>query len=143
MRIHRNVLVRSIAFALVMLLSPAFIAVQVNASLMQDCQTLITSLRTATESAVITGKNAEKDRAGLLNKLDGASTALAAGKLCTAIQKLTDFRNKVNQLIASGEINSDPTVGVTGQNLVDDANEAIACIQALATQSGITCPVLE
>ena len=141
MRIHRNVLVRSIAFALVFVLSPAFIAVQVNASLMQDCQTSIAALRTDTETVVITGKNAEKNRAGLLSKLDSASTALAGGKLCGAIQKLTDFRDKVNQLIASGSINSDPTVGTTGQDLVDDANEAIACVQAAVAASGITCPL--
>ncbi|HZI59461.1 MAG TPA: hypothetical protein VFD62_02050 [Pyrinomonadaceae bacterium] len=141
MRIHRNGLVRSIAFALVFMLSPAFIAVQVNASFMQDCQALITGLRADTETVVITGKNAEKNRAGLLNKLDDASTALAGGKLCTAIQKLTDFRDKVNQLIASGSINSDPTVGTTGQDLVDDANEAIACVQAMVAQNGITCPL--
>ena len=141
MRIHRNVLVRSIAFALVLVISPAFIAVQVNASLMQDCQTSITALQADTAVVVITGKNAEKNRAGLLNKLDGASNSLTGGKLCTAIQKLTDFRDKVNQLIASGSINSDPTVGVTGQNLVDDANEAIACVQAAAAAGGITCPL--
>ena len=141
MRIHRNVLVRSIAFALVFVLSPAFIAVQVNASFMQDCQTLIAGLRADTETVVITGKNAEKDRAGLLAKLDGASTDLERGKLCGAIRKLTDFRDKVNQLIAAGKINNDPTVGTTGQNLVDDANEAIACVQAAVTASGITCPL--
>jgi len=117
-------------------------AVQVNARTMQDCQGLIAGLRADTAAVVITGKSAEKDRAGLLGKLDNASDALARGKFCTAIQKLVDFRNKVNQLIAAGKINSDPNVGVTGQNLVDDANEAIACIQGLATQSGVTCPIL-
>ncbi len=141
MTIHRNVLMRSIAFALVFVLSPAFIAVQVNASFMQDCQALIAGLRADTETVVITGKNAAKDRAGLLAKLDGASTDLERGKLCGAIRKLTDFRDKVNQLIAAGKINNDPTVGTTGQNLVDDANEAIACVQAAVAASGITCPL--
>jgi hypothetical protein len=139
MRIHRNVLVRSIAFATLAL---AFIVAQVSASSMQDCAGLIAGLRADTETVVITGKNAAKDRAGLLNKLDGAADALAKGKFCGAIQKLIDFRNKVNQLIAAGHINSDPNAGVTGQNLVDDANEAIACIQSSAAQSGVTCPVL-
>ena len=140
MRIHRNVLVRSIALATLVL---AFIAAQVSASAMQDCAGLIAALQADTTTVVITGKNAEKDRAGLLNKLDSASGALAQGKFCTAIQKLTDFRNKVNQLIVDGQINSDPTAGVTGQDLVDDANAAIACIQGLAAQSGIECPILE
>ena len=63
--------------------------------------------------------------------------------MCDAIQKLTDFRDKVNQLIASGKINNDPAAGVTGQDLVNGADEAIACIQAQVTQSGITCPVIE
>lgn len=141
MRIHMNVLLRSIALAtLALALAPAFIAVQTHASPTQDCQGLITALRADTETVVITGKNAEKNRTGLLGKLDDASTSLDGGKLCTAIQKLTDFRDKVNQLIASGSINSDPNVGVTGQDLVDDANAAIACVLGIATQSGITCP---
>lgn len=138
MRIQRNVFVRSIAFALLAFaLSTAFVVRPANA----QCEASIDELRAATETVVITGKNAAKDRDGLLNKLDGASTSLARGKLCDAIRKLTDFRNKVNQLIAAGKINSDPTVGTTGQDLVDGANEAIACIEAQVAQSGTTCPV--
>ena len=142
MRIHQNILVRSVAFAMLSLvLSIAFAVRPVDA--MQSCQALIDALRADTETVVLTGRQADKNRAGLLGKLDDASTALAKGKLCSAIQKLTDFRNKVNQLIASGSINNDPTVGVTGQDLVNDANDAIACIQAQAAQSGTTCPVIE
>ena len=143
MRIHKNVFVRTVAFAaLALALSPLFSALQVNANAIQDCQALIAALRADTEAVIITGKNAEKDRAGLIGKLDAASADLSSGKLCGAIRKLTDFRDKVNQLIAAGRINSDPTAGVTGQDLVDDANEAIACIQAQAAASGITCPTL-
>jgi hypothetical protein len=133
---------RSVAFAVLLLaLSPAFVVRQASASMMQDCQTLIAALRADTVSVVITGKNAEKNRAGLLAKLDAASADLAKGKLCGAIAKLNDFRNKASQLIASGSINSDPNVGVTGQDLVNDATEAISCIEALVAQSGTTCPV--
>ncbi|HKY43819.1 MAG TPA: hypothetical protein VJM50_12070 [Pyrinomonadaceae bacterium] len=140
MRIHKNVLVRSVAFALLGVgLSIAFAVRPAGAS--QDCQSLITALRADTEVVVLTGRQADKNRAGLLGKLDNASADLSKGKLCGAIQKLTDFRNKVNQLIASGSINTDPTVGVTGQDLVNDANEAIACIEAQVAQSGTTCPV--
>ena len=140
MRIHQTVLVRSIALAaLTLAFSLSFVVRDVSAS--QDCQSSITELSAATEVVLITGKNAAKDRAGLLAKLDNASNSLAKGKLCDAIQKLTDFRNKVNQLIVSGSINTDPTVGVTGQDLVNGADEAIACIQAQVAQSGTTCPV--
>jgi len=142
MRIQTNVLVRSMAFALLAFaLSTAFVVRPANAS--PECQALIAELRTATEGVVLTGRNAEKNRAGLLAKLDNASVELGRGKLCDAIGKLTDFRDKVNQLIASGSINSDPTVGVTGQDLVDGANEAIACIEAQVALSGTTCPVIE
>ena len=142
MRIHKNLLVRSVTFAMLgFMLSIAF-AVR-PASAIQDCGALITALRADTETVVLTGRQADKNRAGLLGKLDNASSDLSKGKLCGAIQKLTDFRNKVNQLIASGSINNDPNVGVTGQDLVDDANEAIACIQAQVAQSGTTCPVIE
>lgn len=140
MRIHKNVFVRSVAFAVLgFALSIAF-AVR-PAGAVQDCQALIADLRTDTQNVVLTGRQAEKNRAGLLGKLDNATSDLSRGKLCGAIQKLTDFRNKVNQLIASGSINTDPTAGVTGQDLVNGANEAIACIEAQVAQSGTTCPV--
>lgn len=143
MRIQKRVFVRSIALAaLAVMLSPVFVVRQTSASMMQDCQGLIDLLAADTQAVVIVGRNAEKNRTGLLGKLDGASTSLERGKLCSAIQKLNDFRNKVNQLIASGSINTDPTVGVTGQELVDDATDAIACVQAQAEASGVVCPVL-
>lgn len=144
MRIHQSVFARTFAFAtLAFAFSLAFVAMQVNASTVSECDALIAALRTETENVVILGKNAEKNRTGLVTKLDGASVSLNRGKLCDAIRKLTDFRNKVNQLIISGSINADPTVGATGQDLVNDVNEAIACVESLVAQSGITCPVLE
>jgi hypothetical protein len=140
MRIHQNLFVRGVALAVLALaLSPAFLVRQASATTFQDCQGLIAALRADTAVVVITGKNAEKNRASLLGKLDNASVALNKGKLCDAIGKLMDFRDKVNQLIASGSINTDPTVGVTGQDLVDDASAAIACIEALAAQTGTIC----
>ena len=140
MRIHKNIFVRSVALAVLALaVSPAFVVQQASASTVQDCAGLIAALRADTAGVVITGKNAEKNRAGLLGKLDAATADLGKGKLCGAIQKLDDFRVKVNQLIASGSINNDPAVGVTGQDLVNDATAAIDCIQAQAAASGITC----
>jgi hypothetical protein len=147
MRIQKSVFMRNVAFAvLAMLLSPALVVRQAGASAnpaTQDCQALIDALAVDTQAVIIVGRNAEKTRAGLLSKLEGATTSLERGKLCSAIQKLNDFRNKVNQLIASESINTDPAVGVTGQDLVNAATDAIACVQAQATASGVTCPVLE
>jgi hypothetical protein len=142
MRIHKNVLVRSVAFAVLGLALSIAFAVR-PAGAVQDCQASIDAVRADTEVVVLTGRQAEKNRAGLLGKLDNATRELGRGKLCDAIAKLTDFRNKVNQLIASGSINNDPASGVTGQDLVNGANEAIACIQAQVAQSGTTCPVIE
>jgi len=141
MRIHKNLFVRSFTLtALALALSFAFIGPAAKASPSSECLALIAALRTETEGVVIVGKNAEKNRAGLLAKLDGASRDLDRGKLCGAIGKLNDFNQKVNQLIASGSINGDPTVGTTGLDLIEDSNAAIACIQALVTESGIICP---
>jgi hypothetical protein len=140
MRIHQNLFVRSFTLtALALALSFAFIGPAAKASPSSECLALIAALRTETEGVVLLGKNAAKNRTGLLGKLDGASRDLERGKLCGAIEKLNDFNQKVNQLIASGSINSDPTVGTTGLDQIEDANAAIACIRALATESGITC----
>src|SRR5687767_13835108 len=63
-----------------------------------ECEARIDVLRGSTLTAPITGKNAEKDRTGLVNKLDNASTALSLGKNADAVGKLTDFAVKVGQL---------------------------------------------
>ena len=142
MKVLKSTLVRRACYV-VLSLAISGLSIVGHASAQADCQTLIAELRAQTQAVAITGRNAEKNRAGLLAKLDNASAELGKGKLCDAIGKLNDFRNKVNQLIASGSINTDTSAGVTGQDLVDGATEAIACIQALVDQSGITCPPLE
>ena len=138
MRIHKSIFVRSITLTVLALaLSVAFTGPVAGQS---SCLALIAALRTETESVVLVGKQADKNRVGLLGKLDGAARDLERGKLCGAIAKLGDFNQKVNQLIASGSINNDPAVGTTGLDLVEDANAAIACIQGLVAESGTTCP---
>jgi hypothetical protein len=87
-----------------------------------ECQLLIDNLRGQTQSATFTGQNAEKDRSGLLGKLDSASKKLAEGKPADAIRSLTDFGTKVSTLEAQGKLTPDQ---------IDDASvaEAIACIE--------------
>lgn len=144
MRIHKNICVRSAALAVLGLaLSLAFVTQTTGATQSTECLGLIAALRAETEGVSIVGKNAEKNRAGLLGKLDGATTSLNRGKLCDAISKLNDFKVKVNQLIASGSINTDPAAGTTGLDLIEGADASIACVQAAVVAGGITCSVIE
>jgi hypothetical protein len=102
-----------------------------QAETVTDCQAKIAALRGQTENATsFLGKNAAKDEAGLLLKLDNASAKLAEGKNADAIQKLTNFRDTVAALNAQGKI--DPEDANT---LIGGANDAIACITALDTQT--------
>jgi hypothetical protein len=111
------------------------------AETVSECQALIANLKAETQGVVITGQNPEtKDRPGLIAKLDAASLALDRGKFCDAIQKLNDFKTKINQLILAGRINQDPNAGTTGQQLLADADTAINCIRNLAAQAGVQCP---
>jgi hypothetical protein len=90
-----------------------------------DCQAKISTLQAQTEGVAIAGRNADKDRAGLRDKLHNASVALGAGKNADAVQKLDDFTAKVQQLEAAGHISS-----ADSQSLTAGANDAIACINS-------------
>ena len=88
-----------------------------------DCLTQIANLRSAAETIAISGKNADKDRSGLVGKLDSASTELSKGKNLDAANKLGDFRVKVGQLAAAGRISAADAASLTSQ-----ADSAIACL---------------
>ena len=90
-----------------------------------DCQAKIATLRVLTENATFIGQNGARDQAGLLGKLDSASTKLAQGKFADAIQALTQFRDKVATLQTQGKIASSDA-----DALIAGANDAIACIQS-------------
>ncbi len=122
-------------FAFAMLVAAPF----VNAETISECQTIIANLKVKTETVAITGKNADKDRAGLTLKLNEATLKADQAKFCDSIQKLNDFKVRVNQLIAAGKINQDPALGTTGQELLADADAATTCLNNLVAQSGATC----
>jgi hypothetical protein len=90
----------------------------------------ITELKSLTVSAPFFGQYAEKNRMGVLIKLDNASEKLSVGKNADAIQKLTDFRTTVNSLAGGGKI-----APGDAQTLVSGADDAITCITALQTQT--------
>jgi hypothetical protein len=122
----------AVAAAVLILSAGAASAVQVS-----GCEQLITDLIGTAQTVQITGKKSEKDLAGLTTTLDAARTTLAAGKLCDSIKKLEDFKVKVNQLIAAGRFTTgeDPS----GEQLIAQADAAIACINGDVIASGGSC----
>jgi hypothetical protein len=102
-----------------------------------ECQALITALRVETSDPAqvqIAGKNAEKDRAGLVSKLTEASIKLDQAKFCDAIAKLNDFKSRVQELVAAGKLAFE-----TGEGLNADADRAIACVAGVANSAGVPC----
>ena len=101
-----------------------------QAETLTDCQAKIGVLRGQTVNATFFGQNAEKNRTGLVTKLDNASAKLAEGKNADAIQKLTNFRDTVASLNAQGKIAPEDA-----NTLISGANDAIACVAALQMQT--------
>ena len=124
------------AFAIAMLVAaPVALATTIS-----EVQAMITNLKAKTTSVVITGKAAEKDRTGLLDKLNEAALKVDQAKFCDAVAKLNDFKARVNALITAGKINQDPALGTTGTELLTDADAIIAALNELQVQStGTAC----
>jgi hypothetical protein len=95
-------------------------------SVVAECQANLDGLRRSTAALTSTS---DKDRAGLVGKLDGAIKALSAGKNADAVQKLTDYVNKVASLQAEGKISP-----AEAAPLLSGAEASITCI------SGISVP---
>lgn len=100
-----------------------------SATTVVECQGQITTLISNTQSAEFVGRNAVKDEAGLVAKLQGASDKLGQGKFSDATQKVGQYRDKVNTLCAQGKIaaDSDPSCA----ELLQGANDVLACIADL------------
>jgi hypothetical protein len=113
------------SFVLVIVaLSVLTVVVPARAQTASECQPQITALRQTTVSATFTGQNPAKDQAGLIGKLDSATTKVEQGKIADAVQALTQFRDKVVTLQAQGKIDSgDAAVLIAG------ADDAIACLE--------------
>jgi hypothetical protein len=135
-------MMKRISFAAVFFALALFVAAPMaHATTITEVQAMIASLKTKTETVIITGKSAEtKDRSGLLGKLNEASLKVDQAKFCDAIAKINDFKTKVNALIAAGKINQDPALGTTGQELLTDADATMAGLNELQVQStGVAC----
>jgi uncharacterized iron-regulated protein len=114
--------------ALAMLLVVTGLVTAANAATAEECQAKIDALVTQTASAEFFGRNAERDRAGLLDKLDQATAKLAEAKFADAIEKLTDFRTTVEEFIAGPKPKINPDDAAA---LIAGANDAVACIDSL------------
>lgn len=116
-----------------------FITSAVFAQSISECQALITALRVDTLDTAqvqITGKNADKDRAGLGSKLTEASIKLDQAKFCDAIAKLNDYKSRVQELVAAGRLTFE-----AGEGLSADADRAIACVASVANSAGVPCGI--
>ena len=97
-----------------------------HAQTVDECQADIAGLRVQTLSTSFIGQNDAKDQAGLVGKLDSASTKLSQGKFQDALANLQSFRARVVALDQQGKIlDSDASTIVAG------ADEAVACVQGL------------
>lgn len=116
---------RSFVFMVVVL--SAVIATPAQAQTVDECQAAIASLSAATVNAVFTARNADKDQAALLGKLDSAETKLEQGKFADSLQALTQFQAKVVSLNEQGKI--DPADATT---LLARVDNAISCVGSLS-----------
>jgi hypothetical protein len=99
-----------------------------------ECQAEIAEVRAlltdTTNPNYVDSFTNEKDRAGLIGKLDSASTKLSQGKSQDALANLTSVRDKVGALVAQGKLDrADADVLLVG------INEAIGCVEGLRAQA--------
>jgi hypothetical protein len=135
-------MMKKFSFAAIFCALALFVAAPLaHATTVTEVQAMIASLKAKTTTVNITGKAAEtKDRPGLLDKLNEATLKVDQAKFCDAVQKVNDFKVKVNALIAAGKINQDPALGTTGTELLADADAIIAALNELQVQStGAAC----
>jgi hypothetical protein len=131
-------MMKKVSFAAVLFAVAMLIAAPVaQATTVSEVQSMINQLKEKVQLIPISGKQAEtKDRPGLLGQLDGVSLTLDQGKFCNSVTKVRDFQKKVNDMISAGKLNQDPTLGPTGQELLNDADAIVAALNELQVQSG-------
>jgi hypothetical protein len=131
-------MMKKVSFAAVLFAVAMLIAAPVaQATTVSEVQSMINQLKEKVQLIPISGKQAEtKDRPGLIGQLSGVSLTLDQGKFCDSVTKVRDFQKKVNDMISAGKLNQDPTLGPTGQELLNDADAIVAALNELRVQSG-------
>jgi len=72
----------------------------------------------------------DKDRAGLIGKLDSASAKLSQGKTQDALANLTSVHDKVSVLVAQGKLDQ-----ADADVLLPEINGAVTCVEGLQAQA--------
>jgi hypothetical protein len=131
-------MMKKVSFAAVLFAVAMLIAAPVaQATTVSEVQSMINQLKEKVQLIPISGKQAEtKDRPGLIGQLSGVSLTLDQGKFCNSVTKVQDFQKKVNDMISANKLNQDPTLGPTGQELLNDADAIVAALNELQVQSG-------
>ena len=137
MKEKKKSMMKKIVFAAIFFALAMFVAAPLaQATTVSEVQSMITGLKGKVQVISIEGKNAElKDRPGLLGQLDGVALTLDQGKFCNSITKVRDFQKKVNVMISANKLNQNPTLGPTGQDLLNDGDAIIGALNELSTQS--------
>ena len=133
-------MMKKISFAAVLFAVAMLVAAPVaQATTVSEVQSMINQLKEKVQIIQISGKQAEtKDRPGLLGQLNGVALTLDQGKFCNSVTKVRDFQKKVNDMISANKLNQDPTLGPTGQDLLNDGDAIIAALNELQGQSNGT-----
>jgi hypothetical protein len=122
---------RSIVISLALAALGAFsVAAPAQAQTVAECQDSIAQLAADTSTTTFIGRNADKDRTGLIGKLGTAAEKLDQGKPDDALQALAQFQAKVVSLNQQGKI-----AGDSASTLSNGVADAIACVQGLADAS--------
>jgi hypothetical protein len=105
-----------------------------HAQTVAECQAEIAQVKSLltdpTNANFVDSITNEKDRQGLIGKLDSASTKLEQGKTQDALANLTSVRDKVGTLAAQGKLDQ-----ADADVLLAQINEAIACVEGLQAQA--------
>jgi hypothetical protein len=122
-----------VAGALGAVLIPAMSA---SATTSQDCQALLTTLRSDTVAAQTSFTN-DTDFTGEVAKLDDAATKLTEEKNADAVLKLGDFQATLTSLSTALKPKADLT---TAQTLTAEAQGVIDCINAIGIADPTSTP---
>jgi len=103
----------------------------VQATTVSECAGQIQTLEQELSGVEIRGNNPDQTRASLESKLSGSLIKLDQAKFCDAILKLTQFRDKVQDLAVPNRKGETKMDTADSDSLASGADEAIVCIRDL------------